>query len=425
MTPRSVSAIAPGESPRNTRAVLAMFWLTVLFQLTALKYIWGIESLARVANLSALVLMSGYAIHALLFTTFDRRVWYFYILPGVLVFAGMLLNITLNTTLDINVSSEYGLLLPWAAYLTIPMLLKKGTVNSESLWRLFYYVMVAAVVLGLADYVSVFAGSSVLRPISTPEGAFLAGRFSLLYGLEDGTPHNRFYACFVEPGTLAMFLLPALAYAALHRRIIGAIIMLVGFYLTGSLGGFISLLLLAVVLVFVRFNKGRYLIPAVVLSAAVVSALWIGFGNYIATAYEDRNASRTIREEDFWNTTTHLPSMILNNPLGFRLGKARSPDDHQFDFGSNFTIGNALQFGGISALLGYVACLLVSLGCAVRALTRRNMSLGTKVVFCSLLVLFPFIVQRTVVWDSAMFAFLFAPAVIGVLQARESREAVT
>lgn len=410
------------ESPlHNSQFVLAMFWLVVVFQLTSLKYIWGLETLARVANLLALVMLSVYAIYGLLFRKFDRTVWYFFILPGLLVFAGMLLNITLNTILDLSVGSYYGLVLPWAAYLAIPMLLKKGAVDSESLWRQFYYFMVAAVVLGLSDYVSVFAGLSTLRPISTPGGNFLAGRFSLLYGLSDGTPHYRFYACFPEPGTLAMFLLPALAYAALHKKIVGAFILLVGFYFTDSLGGYISLLMLAVVLVFVQFKKGRFTIPAIIISLVVACMLWISFGDYITTTYEGRNESRTIREENFSNTATYLPYMIFNNPLGFRLAESSFEEDRQYNFGSNFTIGNALQFGGISAFLGYLTCVLVSLACAVSSLIVRDNSVREKIVFCSIIVLFPFIVQRTVVWDSALFAFLFAPSIIGVLQARRSR----
>jgi hypothetical protein len=44
------------------------------------------------------------------------------------------------------------------------------------------------------------------------------------------------------------------------------------------------------------------------------------------------------------------------------------------------------------------------------------LSLEEKVVFCSLIVLFPFIFQREALWDSGIFAFLFAPSIIRFLQ---------
>ena len=419
MTAASKLAGQPIDTARNSWFVLAMFWIALLFQDTGLKFIWGLETEARIVNLVSLSLMSVYATHALMFRKFDRKVWYFYLLPGLLVFAGMLLNITWNTMLDMSILSYYGLVLPWAAYLMIPALLKTGRIDGEMLWRLFYYFMVAAVALGLSDYVFVLTGTSNLHPISTPNGIFLAGRFSLLHMLQDGTAHTRFYGWFIEPGTLAMFLLPALAYAALHKRYVGIVIMLVGLYFTQSLGGIIGLMMLVVVLAFVIFNKRRFIIPAALFSVAVAAVLWVNVGDYLVKEYEERGNSRTIREDNLKNTVTYLPAMIMNNPLGFRLAKDLSAKDREFDFGTNFTVGNALQFGGLSAFLGYVVCLLVSFACSVLVLfAARNLSVHEKVVFGSIIVLLPFVVQRTVVWDTAMFAFLFAPSVIDVLRGR-------
>jgi hypothetical protein len=357
-----------------------------------------------------------------MFRKFDRKVWYLYLLPGLLVFVGMLINVTRNTMLDVSSVSYYGLILPWAAYLMTPLLLKTGSIDSERLWRLFYYFMVVTVVLGLSDYVAVFVGTSNFHQISTPNGDFMAGRFSLLYTLEDGIVYPRLYCWFFEPGTLAMFLLPALAYALLHKRYFGLAIMLAGLYFTQSLGGIIGLMMLVAILAFVKFNKGRLVLPAILFSVAVAAVIWVSFGEYITKTYEDRNASRTVRVDNLRNTVTHLPAMIINNPIGFRLTKSLSEREGELNFGTNFTVGNALQFGGVSAFLGYVACLLVSLVCSVSSLFRaRNQSVLEKVVFSSILVLLPFIVQRTVVWDSPIFAFLFAPSVIGGLSRQANR----
>lgn len=411
-----------GRAPalrNNSLLVLALFGVSLLFQDTALKYIWGLELPARLSNLAALAVMSIAAIYSLMRGRFDRRVWYLYLIPGAMVFAGMLINITRSVLIDTNAISYYGLVLPWAAFLLAPTLWRSGMLDSESLWKAFYYFMVVTVALGLSDYVNVLRGSYSLQEITTPNGVFLVGRFSLLHVLEDGTPHLRFYGWFFEPGSLAMFLLPAIAYAALHRRYIGLAIMLVGFYFTLSLGGFIGLMMLAALLGFGTFDKARMVIPAALLAVALLGLLWLAFGDFLIEAYNIRTGSRTVREESFKNTIVNLPAMVFNYPIGFRFDEGSPDIGGPFDFGTNFTIGNALRFGGVSALLGYVSCLLVSFACAAKmVLVVRPLTVHEKVVFISILVLLPFVVQRAVIWDSTMFAFLFAPSVLAVIVRR-------
>ena len=145
----------------------------------------------------------------------------------------------------------------------------------------------------------------------------------------------------------------------------------------------------------------------------------MGFGSYVTQAYEDKNKSATVREDDARNTIVHLPEILVNDPFGFGLANGSVDKEDRFNFGTNFTVGNALQIGGTSALVGYAMCLLVSFACAATSLLLiRDLSTHEKVVFSSIVVLLPFIVQRTVVWDSSMFAFLFAPSIIAVLQKR-------
>jgi hypothetical protein len=210
--------------------------------------------------------------------------------------------------------------------------------------------------------------------------------------------------------------LPALAYAAWYKSPFGALIMLVGLYLTGSLGGYIGLAMLAIVLVYVRMSQRQFTLPALIFSAVLAATIWLSFGDTTKDAYLRRGASHTVREDNLQRTVVNLPMLLLDFPLGFNLTRDVSAEDRRYQLGTNFTVGNALQFGGIAAFVGYIGCVLVSLVCASRAIIARQLSARQKVVFCSLIVLFPFIAQRAVIWDSALFALLFAQDLIELLR---------
>ena len=407
-----------GFRPTNSRFVLALFWITILFQLTVLKHIWAIEGLSRFFNLAALLLMIMYTTHSMFSLRFNKNIWVFYILPGFLVFAGIFINFTLNSITNLNTISYFGLLLPWATYLAMPALLKTNVYDSETLWRYFYYFMLTAVFLGLAEYFLVFSGVSSPRMVSIPYGNFLAGSVSLFHILEDGSPYYRFYACFGEPGSLAMFLIPVIAYAYFYKKYVGLSIFIFALHLSDSLGGLIAVAMIIPLFVFVSINKRKMpLAISTVVLILVSSVIAINYMDDFASFYEKKDASATIRKDNAMNTIINLPSLIVNNPIGFKLSEGTaSANKSKYYYGSNFTPGNALQMGGISAFLGYLVILLVSLVAAISRIIRKNISLEEKVVFTSLIVLLPFIVQRSTVWDSAIFAFLFAPSIINFLQ---------
>ena len=51
----------------------------------------------------------------------------------------------------------------------------------------------------------------------------------------------------------------------------------------------------------------------------------------------------------------------------------------------------------------------------------KNLQLEEQVVFMTLLCLLPFIVQRTTIFENALYGFLFAPAVISRLLKSKQR----
>lgn len=405
------------ETNKNNRFVLALFIITILFQDTGLKFIWSLESISRIVNILVLVLLLVYAIKVISTYNYPKKIWYYYLFPGILIFAGMFLNISLNVLSTLKLVSFFGLTIPWLTYLIVPVLIKKDVINTSTLWRYFYYFLLWANLLGILDYVLMSYGLSNLRILETPYGVFLGGNFSLLHMIEDGTPHYRYYSCFTEPGSLAMMLLPAITYAFFNKKYVGLIIFLTAFFLTDSLGGIIGLIMLAAIISLVLFNRRKkYLLYTILAFFTTLLLLWINLGDSIIKQYEEKGNSATIREENFTKTITNLPVLIIDHPLGLKLETETGYfEKNKIYVGSNFSPGTFMQYGGILALIGYLACLLVSLIISLTSIARNNLSMEGKVVFSSIIVLFPFIFQRTTIWESSLFALLFAPSILRVL----------
>ena len=314
--------------------------------------------------------------------------------------------------------NQFGMLIPWAVYLAIPTLLKNNNLNVFSLWRYFNYFMLTTVSLSIFEYLLLFSGVINPRPINTDGGPFVAGYFSMLYAIESGELHHRFYASFMEPGTLAMFLLPVISYSFLYRKYLSLLVYLIALYLTDSLGGFISMLILMPLLVYFKFKKN--VVPAVIFVLFVSFFVVTVYTDDLIYRYEERELSATVREDATYGFISNFPSLILDYPFGLPL---KENTDESFSNpaykGANFTIGNAFYLGGTLSFLGYIAVLFLSLWYAIFGLFRKHLSLDEQVVVMSTFCLLPFIVQRTVIWDSSIFAMLFAPFVVFWIQGRK------
>jgi len=376
---------------------------------------WGIEGLSKVTNIIILVLLSIGSITTFLIAKFDKKVWVFYIIPGLLIFFGMSLNIGINVVQNPALSGYFGLVIPWATFLMVPFFMKAGMVDIRRLWQLYYYFMIASIILALAEYFLVLFANYPLHILKIPNGVFLTGRFALFHMLEDETPHERFYAAFGEPGTLAMYLLPAIAYAFFYKRFFGLLVFLVALYFTKSLGGMIGLVMLIILLPFFYLSK-RQLLKIFLLVSILVTLATAFLGKELLTEYEDRGNSRATREDNLNNIISNLSTAIISYPLGFPLAETtESSEMNKLYFGSSFTPGFAFITGGILAFIGYVFFLLVSLYIGAMSFAKPHLTIEEKTVFLSILVLFPFIFQRMTIWDSAMFAFLFSPPIIKFL----------
>lgn len=148
----------------------------------------------------------------------------------------------------------------------------------------------------------------------------------------------------------------------------------------------------------------------------------INFHDYFFSAnllelYQNKGDSRIAREVSFLAMLENMPSLLLNYPFGLALTESTEQlQKNEAYYGGNFTTGNAFYLGGVLSFLGYLAVLLVSLWYAITSFFVKGLSVDQQVAVVSIIVLMPFIFQRTVVWDSSIFALMFAPFLISYLR---------
>lgn len=400
-----------------------VFWVVAIFQVSILPDTLGIGLVGRIVNTLTLAGLLACSLGSLA-GRMSERVLVFYCFPVVLIIIGYLVNIVRSLSLD--ALSYLGLVLPWAAALSVPF--TRGF-DSNHYWRLFYRFMLIVSIIALIEYAAVFLGFLGTRPIKTSRGEFLKGIFTIFHGLDDPNEpvYERMYGVFAEPGTCAMYLLPALAYALVHRRVLAAILFLACVALTVSLGGYIGLVVL--LLTFVYWETGnRSTVTKIVTWLCVLIVLVIAagslYGLYIET-YQQKGESATMREENVTLFFSHFFEIVFQAPLGMDLkGESLSSlASERLYIGSNFSIGNALEIGGLTALLSYTMFLIVNTACWLRAMIQRSQT-NNKALACvcvSFPVMVTFAVQRATLFDSALYSFLFAGPMLALLR-RDSPE---
>ncbi len=401
----------------RTGTVLTFFVMALLFQLSMVKYVFGLTGVASMVNTLMLLGLSILGVKNVVSRAYPMEVWKGYLLPGALVFGGFFLNISLNLIENFGAASYLGLMIPWAAYLSVPFFIRT-VADTEVIWRFFYRFMLLISLIGLLEYVLIFNNILSIRILTTPFGDFMTGGLSVFFMSEYGIPHYRMHSIFPEPGTYAMYQLLVIMYALVNKKYFGLSVFAVCFVLTDSLGGYISLVLLVLLYAFVkvrntRLSLGVGMIPVVFLAIGLVAYV----APDLSGTYETKGDSAEEREKNFSNVIEKLPTLLITEPLGAALAEysLSNTDDEKY-LGSNFALGTAYTLGGDFAFLGYLLVVIFCLKASLASLKRGVANFDQRVVFPSLLAVMPFIFQRTTVMDSATFAFLFAPSIIRYLQ---------
>ncbi|MDF0692469.1 hypothetical protein [Aquirufa ecclesiirivi] len=399
---------------RNSYFILFLFISTLLFQTTGLKYIWSLLTISTIVNFSILVSLLLISLYVIQGTSFSVITWKRYLIPSIMIFGGMAANIIYYSFQNIKIITQMGNTLPWLYCLSIPYFIKKKAINIQQLWKWYYYFIVIINLLSLLEYYSIYLGNLNFKFLETPYGPYIVNNFSWLYMTPDGLPHFRYYACFYEPGTLAMFLLPAISYAFFYKKYIGLLILLGAFYFTFSLGGMISLFLLALIIIFISFARNsKFLIVSIFITILMAIVGWWNLRDQFITEYEEKGNSSEVREQSFVRTIENIPGMLLKYPFGIEQAETTNELEKNENYiPTNFIVGYYINTGGFLALLGYLVVTLVTLKISIVAVLKGNLLKEDKVIFSSLIVLFPFIFQRSTIWESGLFALMFVPSIL-------------
>ena len=396
-------------------AFLVIFVGMVLFQLTELRYIWGVLDISRFYNIIFLLSLGVYVMRNIGVRRLSNNVWIYYMLPGLLVYIGYFVNITINTFRDQSLAIHYGSLIPWVVYLSVPFLLKDNIINTKNLLRYYYFATLLITTLGLFDYFLYFNGLINLQVLTHSNGMFLSGWFSILHLLDDGVGHYRFYASIGEPGSLAMILIPSLIYSVIYKRYLGASVLTLGIYLTNSLGAFISggLVIFLWLILLYRKNKFSIFIP-LFSSVLIISTVAINWDE-IYNSYETKGNARIVREENVVNAISELPSILVSNPLGLNFSINYSENTDKNYYGSNFMFLNAIYNGGLVAGIGYMIIMITFFLISLSTFFRKYISSEDIIYTLSILSLIPFSVQRTSLLETSMLMLVIAPFIIKYL----------
>ena len=381
---------------------ILLLLIVLVFQLTVLPDTLGIKPMGRVANAFALVWFLFAGVFALV-SGRSRKASVWYLLPVWLVIVGMSINIARN--LSPESLGAAGALLAWLAAASMPFL---RSFNLERSWKLFYRFMLWGSAVSVLEYFAMHWGMLQTTVIDTDRGLFLKGIISIFDGLDDGTVYYRLYGLFAEPGTYAMFLLPAIAYAWLRGRRWSAAFFVGCLYMTDSLGGIAGLIALGVTYMFWRSKKR----PLGVLVALVLSA---GVAFYASGSlrerYNEKGASATIRADNVTRFRDNFVTIVTSNPFGLPLnGKSLTElqDVSANYLGSNFEIYTIFVKGGIIACAGYVMLLVWMIFRNGRYLLSGDRDPSRAAAMICLPAMLLFVFQRDTVLSSALFAFLFA-----------------
>ena len=396
--------------------LIIIFGIIVVFQLTTLKLSLNLIVLSRIVNILFTIFLFTFIFYALFKIKLNKRLFYFYLIPGLLICLGFVINIIKSSFTSTESLGYLSQVFPWITFLIIPFFVQKNIFNLIDYWELFSKFMFFTTILSLIEYFLALNGNITLNSVESANGDFLTGKVAIFHKLSDGAPHFRFYSCFMEPGTYAMFLLPVICHAFYYKKYIRLILFLLAFYFTFSLGGIISLIILAI-LVLLKFNGvKKYLIIFALLVGGVF--YFSVFSEELKDAYEEKGNSATEREESFSKTTANFSNLILNYPFGIPL-KSETSDNQKNEFyiGTNFIPGVYLQFGGYIAFLGYIFFLTFSTLLALFLyLFKRNLSVMDLIFTISIISLFPFIFQRYTIMESSIYSFLFSPYIINYLR---------
>ena len=398
-----------------------------LIQFTEASHVLGFGNISALFNFIVLAGFSAYILLNIFSVRHIYSTWAYFIYPGLIVFFSYLINFTSNSFQNFQLISYFGNLTPWVVLIAAPFLFSRGVATFDKLIRTYYNLMLFFIVAALLEYALLASGMTTFTVLELEKGTYLSGIFSLLHQLEDGSHHYRMYSVFSEPGTLAMAIIPALIFSIVHKKYISVIVFILSIAMTDSLGGYIGLAILSLLLpaIYLRrapINRRTGFRRSVVMSYYVVFFIVSNFAiSGLQYQYNEKGLSRDTRADNVVNIIQNLPSIILEHPLGMNLSESISNTQDKYYFGSNFNPGTALYYGGFLGLIGYLWILLLFFFKSIKVLFFEKISKNDIIAAMSIVVLITFIVQRTAISEHGVLMLIFSLYIHEKMRAKQQK----
>lgn len=402
---------------KPNKYIYTIFIFLILFYEMYFDHIFGIVNITKILKIFIIIIFSYFSLNTLLLKS-SKEVLSYYIFPIILYLIGFISSLSLSLISDITLLNQFASIIPWLSSLSIPYLLSK--INHREFisktWSIYNNVIFICIFLSLIEYFLAISGKSNLRPITIQGNEFMTGLTNIFYTLKSGVIHQRYYGAFIEPGTTAMMILPALVYSLFNGNYIYSIIYLFAIYATKGLGGILAIVIILPLYIFYNFKNTfiRYSLLFLLLFTFIVNSNNII--GYYASKIKSKGSSAEVRISNIIKPIQNIDKLIINYPLGIqkvkRLGN-NYREEKKLMFGYNFSFLTAFYNGGLFSLIGFSVFLFTIYFTLFKNIVTNNIrSIYAKVILVSLIALFPFNFQRIPIEATTIFSFLFAPYIL-------------
>lgn len=383
----------------------------LVFQISVIPDTLNVKIAARLFNAGLLLFLFIMAL-VVLIKNKSAKFFLYFIAPSILIILGYLINLSISFNLGkIGQASK---LLPWLSVIVVPIVIKNYL---EEVWSIFHKFVFITCLVSLVEYVAIFSGLLSPTMIETSRGTFYKGIVSILHYLDGGLVYYRFYGIFHEPGTAAMFMIPAIIYSLIYSKFKSLIVIIPSFILTLSLGGVIGLIISLPFFLFWKFSaSGRYSALIKMCFLVFFASFIVLISNELIQEYESKQASASVREDNVVKFVNNFDRIVLSNPFGlsFEGESLTSASNSDSDYvGSNFTFYVAFAQGGVVSLIGYTIFFVINCVFLLNALTRKhspNRLYACVVITLPSMLLFCF--QRTTILETMLYSFLYCIVVV-------------
>lgn len=389
---------------------LTAFWCALFFQISQTYLLFNLSFLSPIVSLFILVSMIPYFFWRRPYTL---KVFIFYLCPIFLILFGVLINFVKNVITSGSLSTNIAVIFPYFYALTFAYYIGCHKDILDKIFDLYVTAMTILSALAIIDVCAIFFGIYDVSSYAGSTEQYAKGAFAFYGMLDNGIIYPRMYGVFPEPGHLAMYLFPVLAFHFIKRNVLFFLINLVCFIATLSLGGYIGFLLAGLLMFFYSVSQKFRLVHIFSLIVGI-SLIYISY-DFLSDYYVSKGDSASIREGNFLYFFYNFKDMVVTYPLGYPFFESleQAIIDERYVTSTNFTPFNIYLQGGLISMISYCYILAVAFYFVIKNHRKKDLYIRIFCITTPIFILFT--VQRTTPFESSYFPFLLAPFIIHFL----------